>query len=364
MKRGQVYYADLRPVIGCEQGGIRPCVIIQNDAGNQYSSTVIVAMMTTQTKKELPTHISVSPKDYCLDSNTTILLEQLRTIDKSRLKSFVGRLSEGTMRRVDEALHISLALNKEEREAKEMEGMQIFNNEALGFRVRAMMNDDGSISVNAEDTAVGFGWTQTQTKSGKQYVSIRWETLNGYCEDFGFPNKVGKDDYIPESLFYRLAMKASNDRADRFQDWLAKEVIPKIRQTGGYQMKPMSPEQMMRVQLGMIDKQGEQIKDHESRIENLENNTTLDYGQQRVLEDTVNKTVIDVLGGKESNAYKEISKKVFAECNHDLKSYFKVNARANVPKKRFEEAVAYAENWKPCTNTMMRIADCNAQMNI
>lgn len=110
MKRGQVYYADLRPVVGCEQGGIRPCVIIQNDAGNQYSSTVIVAAMTTKDKKELPTHIAVSAEDYCLDSNTTVLLEQLRTIDKRRLQSFVGRLSDGTMRRVDEALHISLGL--------------------------------------------------------------------------------------------------------------------------------------------------------------------------------------------------------------------------------------------------------------
>lgn len=116
MKRGQVYYADLRPVVGSEQGGIRPCLIIQNDIGNVHSSNVIVATMTTQKKKDLPTHIAVSPEDYCLDINTTILLEQIRTIDKSRISSFVGRLSDNTMQKVDEALHISLALNKEERE--------------------------------------------------------------------------------------------------------------------------------------------------------------------------------------------------------------------------------------------------------
>ena len=113
MKRGQVYYADLRPVVGSEQGGIRPCLIIQNDIGNVHSSNVIVATMTTQKKKDLPTHIAVSPEDYCLDINTTILLEQIRTIDKSRISSFVGRLSDNTMQKVDEALHISLALNKE-----------------------------------------------------------------------------------------------------------------------------------------------------------------------------------------------------------------------------------------------------------
>ncbi len=102
----------------------------------------------------------------------------------------------------------------------------------------------------------------------------------------------------------------------------------------------------------------------DSRVSVLENEMTIDYGQQRALEDIVNRTVIEVLGGKQSNAYKEISRKVFAECNHDLKNYFNVNARANVPKKRFDEAVEYAKNWKPCTNTQMLINDYNAQMTL
>ncbi len=105
----------------------------------------------------------------------------------------------------------------------------------------------------------------------------------------------------------------------------------------------------------------QKVDEHSNRIENLENNMTLDYGQQKVLGDAVNKTVIDVLGGKESCAYREISKKVFAECNRDLKHFFNVNARNNVPKKRFEEAIEYARNWKPCTNTMMNICACNSQ---
>ena len=151
-------------------------------------------------------------------------------------------------------------------------------------------------------------------------------------------------------------MKASNARADKFQNWLAMKVIPEIRKTGGYQKK-LSPQEIMRIQLGMID-------DHENRIVNLENHMTIDYGQQRVLEDTVNKTVINVLGGKDSDAYKEVGRKVFAECNRDLKHYFNVNARNNVPKNRFDDAVKYAKNWKPCTNTMMLIYNCNAQMSL
>lgn len=350
MKRGQVYYADLRPVVGSEQGGIRPCLIIQNDTGNAHSSTVIVAMMTTQKKKDLPTHIAISPKDYCLGINTTILLEQLRTIDKSRLSSFVGRLSDSTMQKVDEALRISLALNKEGKETREtMNEIQIFSNEELEISARTIVNDDGSISVNAEDTAIGFGWTQE--KNGKAYV--RWETFHGYCKEIGFSQNVGKGDYIPESLFYRLGMKASNTKAEKFQNWLAMEVIPQIRQTGGYQKK-LSPQEMMRIQLGMIDELGDRVTD-------LENTSTIDHGQQRVLENTVNKTVISVLGGKESNAYKEMGRKVFAECNRDLKNYFKVNSRDDVPKLHYEDAIKYAEDWKPCTNTMMMIMGCNAK---
>lgn len=231
-----------------------------------------------------------------------------------------------------------------------MDELQIFNNEELGLSVRTILNNDGSISVNAEDTAIGFGWTQE--KNGAVYV--RWETLNGWCKTFGFPNSLGKDDYIPESLFYRLGMKANNAVADKFQNWLAMEVIPSIRKTGSYQ-KPMTPEEMMRIQLGMID-------GHEERISKLENTMNIDYGQQRVLEKEVARVVIESLGGKDSNAYHEISKKVFSECNRDVKDYFHVNSRNNIPRLRFDDAVDYIRNWMPCSNTRMLIKECNAQM--
>lgn len=233
-----------------------------------------------------------------------------------------------------------------------MNELQIFNNEELGLSVRTILNNDGSISVNAEDTAIGFGWTQE--KNGAVYV--RWETLNGWCKTFGFPNSLGKDDYIPESLFYRLGMKANNAVADKFQNWLAMEVIPSIRKTGSYQ-KPLTPEQMMRIQLEMID-------DVSGRVTKLENTMNIDYGQQRVLEKEVASVVIESLGGKDSNAYREVSKKVFSECNRDVKDYFHVNSRNNIPRLRFDDAVDYIRNWMPCSNTRMLIKECNAQMNI
>jgi hypothetical protein len=96
----------------------------------------------------------------------------------------------------------------------------------------------------------------------------------------------------------------------------------------------------------------------------LENTMTIDYAQQESIRDLVSSVVIAHLGGKESNAYKEIGKKVFAECNRDIKTYFAVNARNNIPKLRFEESMEYVRNWHPCTNTVMMIRDCNAQMSI
>lgn len=162
----------------------------------------------------------------------------------------------------------------------------------------------------------------------------------------GVPEKV---TLITESGYLMLVKS--------FTDDLAWEVQRQLVNTYFKTVKPLSQVDMMRIQLGMID-------NHEDRITNLENNMTIDYGQQRVLEDTVNKTVIDVLGGKGSCAYEEIGRKVFAECNRDLKHYFNVNARNNVPKKRFDEAVEYAKNWKPCTNTMMLICNYNAQQRL
>lgn len=162
----------------------------------------------------------------------------------------------------------------------------------------------------------------------------------------GVPKKV---TLVTESGYLMLVKSFTDDLAWEVQRQLVDSYFRKV--------KPLSQIEMMRIQLGMVD-------DHENRIVNLENNMTIDYGQQRVLEDTVNKTVIDVLGGKGSNAYREIGKKVFAECNRDLKHYFNVNARNNVPKKRFDEAVEYAKNWKPCTNTMMLICNHNAQMSL
>lgn len=109
MKRGEIYRADLNPVVGSEQGGIRPVVIIQNDIGNQYSTTVIVAAVTTRSKKtHLPVHVPITPEESGLRLPSVVLLEQLRTLEKSRLTQYLGCLNQAAMRRIDRALALSL----------------------------------------------------------------------------------------------------------------------------------------------------------------------------------------------------------------------------------------------------------------
>lgn len=111
VKRGDVYYADLSPVIGSEQGGVRPVLVIQNDIGNRYSPTVIVSAITSQINKaKLPTHIEISSDDFGLPKDSVVLLEQIRTIDKKRLKEKIGRFDKKLMGTVDDCLKISLGL--------------------------------------------------------------------------------------------------------------------------------------------------------------------------------------------------------------------------------------------------------------
>ena len=111
VKRGDIYYADLSPVVGSEQGGVRPVLIIQNDVGNKYSPTVIIAAITSQINKaKLPTHIEISGEGYGLSKDSCILLEQIRTIDKRRLREKAGHVTEELSSFVDEALKISLGL--------------------------------------------------------------------------------------------------------------------------------------------------------------------------------------------------------------------------------------------------------------
>ena len=228
-----------------------------------------------------------------------------------------------------------------------MNELQIFNSEEFG--------DIRTIEINGKPYFVG-----TDVAKALGYSNPRKAILD-HCKgvtkrDTPTSSGVQSMSYINEGDLYRLIMKSKLPSAEKFESWVMDEVLPAIRKTGSYQ-KPMTVAEQIQLLA-----QGNQ--DHEERIEKLENTMTIDYGQQKYLGDLVSRVVIEVLGGKKSNAYDEIGKKVFAECNRDVKTYFDVNARNNIPKLRYQEAVEYIKEWEPCTNTKMMIRDCNAQMTM
>ena len=229
-----------------------------------------------------------------------------------------------------------------------MNELQIFNSGEFG-EIRTIEIDGKPYFVGA-DVAKALGYKDT-VNALKQHC--RGVVKHHLIDSLGRNQEAS---FITEGDLYRLIMKSKLPSAEKFESWVMDEVLPTIHRTGSYQ-KPMTiAEQIQLLALGN--------QNHEERIEKLENTMTIDYGQQKYIGDLVSSVVIAHLGGKESNAYKEIGKKVFAECNRDIKTYFDVNARNNIPKLRFIEATEYVKNWHPCTNTVICIRDCNAQMCI
>lgn len=235
-----------------------------------------------------------------------------------------------------------------------MNEIQIFKNEKLGLQIRCILNEDGSVSMNAEDTAIGYGWVKSETKNGKVYTSIRWATLNGYLAQFGFRQEVGEDDFIPETLFYLLGMKASNESAQAYQMWIAADIMPTLRKTGSYTLQQKSPAEMLLAQAQyMVDLEQEQnrvkqqLTQVDQRVDKLENSMTIDYEQKEELREVASERVILILGGKDSPAYKHLSSKAFSACWGDYKRFMHVNAYANTATVDFEKGKAYLMGWMP-----------------
>lgn len=228
-----------------------------------------------------------------------------------------------------------------------MNQLEIFRNREFG-EIRTV-TVDGEPWFVGKDIAEIMQYTNTQ-KAIRDHV----DEEDKLTERIVLSGQNREVIFINESGLYSLILSSKIPGAKRFKRWVTSEVLPQIRKTGTYQ-KPMTPQEMMRVQLGMID-------GHEERITHLEHTMTIDYGQQQELKKTVNKRVVEVLGGKGAPAYKEMSKKVFAECNHDIQDYFGVNSRNNIPSVRYKESLEYAEYWNPGNNTILEIRSCNAGM--
>ena len=228
-----------------------------------------------------------------------------------------------------------------------MNELQIFNSGEFG-EIRTI-EIDGKPYFVGTDVAKALGYNNPRDAVSRHCKGV-------VKRDTPTSSGIQSMSYINEGDLYRLIMKSKLPSAEKFESWVMDEVLPTIRKTGSYQKPLTTVEQIQVIATGFLD--------HEERLNRLENTMTIDYAQQESIRDLVSSVVIAHLGGKESNAYREIGKKVFAECNRDIKTYFAVNARNNIPKLRFEESMEYVRNWHPCTNTVMCIRDCNAQMCI
>lgn len=228
-----------------------------------------------------------------------------------------------------------------------MNELQIFNSGEFG-EIRTI-EIDGKPYFVGTDVAKALGYNNPRDAVSRHCKGV-------VKHDTPTSSGIQSMSYINEGDLYRLIMKSKLPSAEKFESWVMDEVLPTIRKTGSYRKPLTTVEQIQVIATGFLD--------HEERLNRLENTMTIDYAQQEAIRDLVSSVVIAHLGGKESNVYKEIGKKVFAECNRDIKTYFTVNARNNIPKLRFEESMEYVRNWHPCTNTVMMIRDCNAQMSI
>lgn len=231
--------------------------------------------------------------------------------------------------------------------------LQIFNNNEFG-QIRSLMLDD-EVWFIGKDITLALGYSNDR-KALQDNVDLEDRRLIQKSPEVTLEIPNRGITAINESGLYSLILSSKLPSAKKFKKWITSEVLPSIRKNGSYQ-RPLSQQEMMRIQLGMIDN----VSD---RVTKLENTMNIDYGQQCNLDKLISSRVIELLGGKKSNAYKEIGRKVFLEINHDYWDYFNVNARGNTPRLKYEEAVEYVKNWIPSTNTMMMIKDCNAQMSM
>lgn len=200
-----------------------------------------------------------------------------------------------------------------------MDELQIFNSGEFG-EIRTIEIDGKPYFVGA-DVAKALGYNNPRDAVSRHCKGV-------VKHDTPTSSGIQSMSYINEGDLYRLIMKSKLPSAEKFESWVMDEVLPTIRKTGSYRKPLTTVEQIQVIATGFLD--------HEERLNRLENTMTIDYAQQEAIRDLVSSVVIAHLGRKESNAYKEIGKKVFAECNRDIKTYFTVNARNNIPKLRLK----------------------------
>lgn len=228
-----------------------------------------------------------------------------------------------------------------------MNQFQIFKNELFKVSVK---QEGEQILFDVEEVSKSLGITDR--KNGVEY--IRWNRVNSYLPKNS--PEVAKGDLIPEPLVYKLAFKAQNDVAEKFQDWLAVEVIPAIRKTGKYE----SPKD----ELHVLQQTVNQLVTMDGRVSYLEDHMRINGIQEQSLQRKGKSKAMESLGGIDSTAYRAISRKVFAAIWRDFKNHFNIPRYNELPKKQFEDGMKFLNMWQPSTSLRIEIEELNNQQTM
>ncbi|MGM7689803.1 ORF6C domain-containing protein [Staphylococcus felis] len=226
-----------------------------------------------------------------------------------------------------------------------MQNLQTFSNDMFSILIK---RDDENNLFDLETVAKSLGFTQI--KNGKQY--IRWETINKYLGKY-LSQEVGKGDFIPEPMVYKLAFKAGNSTAEKFQDWLAMEVLPVIRKTGTYQV-PSDPMQALELMFEATKQTKEEIESVKADVIDLKENQKLDAGDYNLLSRTINQRVAHIQKLHAITNQKQRSE-LFRDINSEVKKMAGASSRTNVRQKHFSDILSMIANWFPSQATLYKI---------
>lgn len=236
-----------------------------------------------------------------------------------------------------------------------MNKLSTFRNDELNLKIRAVENEDGSISVNLEDAARGLGFTTVATSGN---VVVRWNRVNQYLKEFNVPT-CGRDDFIPEPIFYLLAMKANNDTAKKFQIWVATDVLPQVRRTGGYRL-PQTPEEKIRLLLEANQSANTKIEKVEERVSNLEDNRFLNPNEYGYLNTQVSSRIREVKDVHQMQLNRRQNSELFKAIGRDIKTITNVRCRSQIRYKDFDKVLDFVKTWEPSKATMVVISQMGA----
>ena len=225
--------------------------------------------------------------------------------------------------------------------------VQVFS----GLKVKEV---NGQVMFDAESAAIGLGLTET--KKGVLYV--RWRTLKNYLSQ-----EVAKGDFITEPQFYKLAIKANNATAERFQDWVTEEVLPSIRKTGGYQAKPMTPMKLLETQFEALKEVSADQQELRGEFAELKEQFGLPNDLRKRFTKARNKRVVEVMGGYYGTAYntKKLRNAVYRQLGNVIKDRFVISEFASLPMSKFDEAMRLTQNWQPDEVLTFAINGANEQ---